>query len=269
MMKIIDLCKGSIFIEVIKKSVGIIIGGFILYIVVNNIVLDLLIKADVVSNEIFIAKLFEKYMTEYWFWLIVSYVLMYLWNKKQVLNKKGNYDNSYIIFYYLARLLGFNTINLINISIPNQFIIVAHSIFNHFDTDATYTIKTGEKLSTKFINEKSEKSKINLIISDTYKINLDMIPREKNDYYTLYITYSNKTEGSRIKNEDFGNFINGVLTKLNEFEPDVYIYATTNPYSSYSIANSCFKKGTRSYLGDIYIYQFNSEILKFEKHKKI
>ena len=195
--------------------------------------------------------------------LIVSIcILLYFRknNKECCMNEKNYYHNYWYAWYWFcSNILGIKKCNLIRVPIFLQFKLVSNKTFDEFIFDDNDFPKVeNERESETLIFNKDKKGKeINLILEDTYKLNVSQLPLEKKNLYTIKISRNFNNDVSRHFSLKFIDSISKAVVNLKDVER-VNIFATTNPKNTYYIANKVFLLGDRGNISHLYVYQQES-----------
>ena len=183
-------------------------------------------------------------------------------NAKRVLNRGNRYHDRTMLEYWLAsRVLGYGTCDLIRVPIPTQFKLLLNDTFDNYGvgSDDYYQTPEDDHAKCEMLVSKEVgdvvSDVVNLLIADTYPINIDQIPECVRTYDTLYIMRAGTTQAfvryyspelvKRVT-EAVRGLPNG--TKLN-------LFATTNPKNTQDIACKVFKLGSRSNISELNIYR--------------
>lgn len=187
-------------------------------------------------------------------------------NKNRVFMSGNLYGTNYYIFYKLAKILGFNKISLMRKPYYIMFKIVMN---NDFDELVNLNIEN-EQLSkevsikvdeTKFHNINNIRE-CNLIISDTYKINLEQLPVDKQDIDTIIIERIGH-EKLRVSSQELVNEVRKAVSKIINTGAKINLFMTTSTYNTYKIITECFMQADRDKM-DVEIFQQNTT----DKNKK-
>ena len=181
-------------------------------------------------------------------------------NKEITMNRKNIYHKySYLWYWFCAKILGIEKCSLILVPIYMQFKLVIKSIFNNFPLDERdYPVIDDEKdIKVTKLNWSSDSSEINMILEDTYQIDIKQIPDEKSNLPTIKIS---RNDGSSTVRHYSCKFINRVNDETRGLSNGVRVnvYATTNPMNTYNIAKRVFKIANRGNLAELYVYQQES-----------
>ena len=187
-------------------------------------------------------------------------------NKNRVFMSGNLYGTNYYIFYKLAKILGFNKISLMRKPYYIMFKIVMN---NDFDELVNLNIEN-EQLSkevsikvdeTKFHNINNIRE-CNLIISDTYKINLEQLPVDKQDIDTIIIERIGH-EKLRVSSQELVNEVRKAVSKIINTGAKINLFMTTSTYNTYKFITECFMQADRDKM-DVEIFQQNTT----DKNKK-
>lgn len=169
-------------------------------------------------------------------------------NKNRVFLAGNIYGTNYYIFYKLAKVLGFNKISLIRKPYYCMFKIIINDDFE----ELINLDKENEKLSSD-ISIRVDESKFhninnlrecNLIVSDTYKIQLEQLPIDKKDIDTIEIERIGHN-GVRISSQDLVNEVRKAVVKIVNTGANINLFLTTSTFNTYQIIRECFMQADR------------------------
>lgn len=199
-------------------------------------------------------------------WLIVSamiYGKMRKFNADLVMNKGNRYHCScYCWYWFCSHILGIKKCNLILVPIYLQFKLVINDVFEEYPFDEkrfptlsqdTVTVEELVPAATG-VND----SEINLVLEDTYPIEINQIPERKRNLFTIKISRNRPDNiGQRYYSTQFIETVQSIVRHL----PDsitVNIFATTNPVNTRYIAQNTFQLANRGNIECLYVYQQSS-----------
>lgn len=186
-------------------------------------------------------------------------------NKNRVFLAGNIYGTNYYIFYKLAKVLGFNKISLIRKPYYCMFKIIINDDFE----ELVNLDKENEKLSTD-ISIRVDESKFhninnlrecNLIVSDTYKIQLEQLPIDKKDIDTIEIERIGHS-GVRISSQELVNEVRKAVIKIVNTGANINLFLTTSTFNTYQIIRECFMQADRD---KIELEVFQQDISKRDK----
>lgn len=204
---------------------------------------------------------------------IIAIVILFKYIRKSnenyiFCNGNAYHDYSYLWFFFCSKILGYKKCNLVLIPIYTEFKLVTRGTFKEFHIpENSFPEKSTEIEVIKIVNKKEVGYECNLILEDTYPVEMDQIPNEKRDIYTLKIKHKNKNDKARIFSS---NFIETVCNTVRNL-PDgiiVNVYATTNPKHNYEIAKQAFSLGNRGNVKKLNVYQQEKDGKRIFKKKK-
>ena len=180
-------------------------------------------------------------------------------NKDFIMNSSNVYhDYPFFWYWFCARILGIKKCNLILVPIYMQFKLVIEDIFNEYPLDeADFPVikdevdSAVEKINTGMDMELSE---MNLILEDTYVIELRQIPFSKKNLPTIKISRNINNDHTRHFSPKFIQKISEEIRKLPQINR-INIYATTNPMNTLRIIRTTFKMADRGNVDHIFVYQ--------------
>ncbi|MCY1152100.1 MAG: hypothetical protein OWP43_06715 [Sphaerochaetaceae bacterium] len=196
-------------------------------------------------------------------------------NKDQILNKGDIYHkHSYFWFYICSKLLGFTNCNLVLVPIYMQFKLVIRDTFDKYPLDEIFFPESpNNDINVTIKNQnydldKKDLNEINLVLEDTYEIDLNQIPKDKQALKTIKISRNNKNHLRQYSDL----YVNKIITKVRELPNGTIlnIFATTNPKHTYQIVKRAFSLGNRGNISKIFVYQQEKDNERlFIKSKKI
>lgn len=188
--------------------------------------------------------------------LIVAIFIAKKVNKDKIFNHLRNVYHDYPYWWYwiCAKILGYNSCNLILVPIHMQYKLVLKSVFKIYES-GEYPKKEDDVIDIRETKGTSCNTLIvNLVIIDTYLIQNSQLPDVVKEFKTIYIQRYNG-DNNRYQSEKFVNEINNVVRKLSSFVKQVNIFSTTNPWHTCQIASNVFTTGDRSNIQRIVVYQ--------------
>lgn len=196
----------------------------------------------------------------------VIFIALRNFNKNRVFMSGNLYGTSYYIFYKLARVLGFNKISLIRKPYYIMFKILMNNDFEelvNLDIEneqlvSDISIKTDESNSHNINNLRE----CNLIISDTYKINIEQLPIDKQDIDTIAIERIGH-EKIRVSSQELVNEVRKAVIKIMNTGAKINLFMTTSTFNTYKIITECFMQADRDKM-EVEIFQQDTT----DKNKK-
>ena len=196
----------------------------------------------------------------------VIFIALRNFNKNRVFMSGNLYGTSYYIFYKLARVLGFNKISLIRKPYYIMFKILMN---NDFEELVNLDIENEQLVSD--ISIKTDESNFhninnlrecNLIISDTYKINIEQLPIDKQDIDTIAIERIGH-EKIRVSSQELVNEVRKAVIKIMNTGAKINLFMTTSTFNTYKIITECFMQADRDKM-EVEIFQQDTT----DKNKK-
>lgn len=213
-------------------------------------------------------------LNSYIFIMTILFFSMYLLirkirkiNNAYILNSNSEFRrlhiHSYFEYWIAYHLMGVRDCQLTLVPIPMQFKLILQGPFSNYlykegvqdtidDSKACVSIDRIGNL----LNDKD--CEINLVLSDTYPINLVEQCPQAIARKTLSISriHENFTRiHSRIFIESVLNEVRNLPTTITT----IHIYATLNPWNAYEIAKEVFKTGGRDSIECLYVYYQSQE----------
>lgn len=195
--------------------------------------------------------------------IVISVVLLFVTiyivrkiNKDKVFNHLRNvyHDYPYWWYWFCAKILGYNSCNLILVPIHMQYKLVLNSVFKIYEPGAYPRIEDDEIVIRETKGTSCNTSAVNLVFIDTYLIQRSQLSDVVKEFKTIYIQRYNG-DNNRYQSEKFVNEINNVVRKLPSSVEQVNIFSTTNPWHTYQIASNVFTTGDRNNIQRIVVYQ--------------
>lgn len=201
-----------------------------------------------------------KYIASFILILIVLFGIR-KYNAGLIMNRMRVYhDYSYSWYWFCAKVLGIKKCSLILVPIQMQFKLAIRGTFEEYplnDDDYPAVAEEPECSVTKDNIDQSN-SEINIILEDTYVIEVDKIPKSKRDLYTIWISRNDgKSNGRHFSQKFIETSINVVRSFKNI--STVNVFATTNPKNTLHIANRVFGLGERGNIKHLYVFQQKRE----------
>lgn len=196
----------------------------------------------------------------------VIFIALRNFNKNRVFMSGNLYGTSYYIFYKLAKVLGFNKISLIRKPYYIMFKILMN---NDFEELVNLDIENEQLVSD--ISIKTDESNFhninnlrecNLIISDTYKINIEQLPIDKQDIDTIAIERIGH-EKIRVSSQELVNEVRKAVIKIMNTGAKINLFMTTSTFNTYKIITECFMQADRDKM-EVEIFQQDTT----DKNKK-
>ena len=184
-------------------------------------------------------------------------------NSKKAINCNGNYYHEHGMLWYqfCSKVLGYRTCCLARVPIAVQFKLVLHDVFDEYTFGAIDPISEEESDSVAIDQlaakdgQQEQKARVNLLISDTYPINLELLPEECRSNETIVIRRTaNETSSTRRYSPKLVDAVTNLVRQL-PMGSEVSIFATTNPKNTYEIVEKAFKTGGRDNLNALYVYK--------------
>lgn len=202
-------------------------------------------------------------------------------NNEQLFNSNGNiyYEHWYITFWFASKILGYKKLQLAGIPIGMQFKLVLRGTFPeiiediwdmHYENIADVVLRADEetvevvKLNMDLLNESPN---VNLLICDTYQIDINQISNEFKYNPTIIVRSTVNKEQLRYLNKPFVNEIRKSV-QLIARDKNVYVFSTANPKNNLNIITSCFRFFDRFPIKNVYVVQYGKD-KKYRKAIKV
>ena len=178
-------------------------------------------------------------------------------NQGFVMNRKRVYhDYCYAWYWFCAKILGIKSCDLVLVPIHMQFKLVIRATFQEYPLDETdYPVV--EKESDSKVSETNQEEptrEINLVLEDTYAIEVRQIPKSKQGYRTIKISRNSGADNSRHFSQKYIEAIIKCVRGLKG-KVSVNVFATTNPMNTKHIAKRAFGLGERGNVEHLYVFQ--------------
>lgn len=196
------------------------------------------------------------------FFMIAS--MFHRMNEGRTLNRGNRYHEHTMIWYWLcSKVLGYGTCSLVRVPIATQFKLVLDDTFDKYDfgdiaeeADEDAEIETSPSPNTTGFPSSSDQIRwVNLLISDTYPIIIDLLPDDCCENSTVIVRrMANKESFARRYSPKLVDSVTNVVRSLPQGSC-VNVFATTNPKNTYEIINKVFKTGGRDNISALYVYK--------------
>ncbi len=178
------------------------------------------------------------------------------YNKDLLMNKNNAYhDYPFGWYWYCAKVLGINSCNLIGVPIHLQFKLIVRDVFKDYPLDERDfpSLESRDRCKVEQMNITAQLEEMNLILEDTYSLNVDQLPYKKRKLPLIKISRSGE-KYIRYYSQEFVNTVATEIRQLTRIQR-VNIFATTNPMNTKQIARAVFKMADRGNVDHIYVYQ--------------
>lgn len=186
-------------------------------------------------------------------------------NKEQSFNQGTLYHNyRYYTYFYASKILNYKSVNLVMISLPIQFKLLINQTFKEISCGDKLPIIENEKIEIIKKNAKRNPKKINLILSDTYKVDENTLPREVKKLPTIHIIRELSGDRVRRYSPKFLEEVRKITSTYGDKVTTINVFAYTNAHHNFRIAKDCFRTGGRTKLEKIVIFQPDRKTFKFK-----
>lgn len=177
-------------------------------------------------------------------------------NKDKEYAPTNIYGDYHVIIYYIAWLfVGYKKVNLKMKPIPLQFQLLSINKLECFD-DTEYSDKN-YKYKVNHIGKLGKDTKqINIIVSDTYPITDDKIPKTLIDNYTINLTREGE-KGIRVKSQELIELLIKEVQNTKQYCKTYNLFLSTPASTNMSIFNQVFHTERDKFI--LNIYQQDSE----------
>ncbi len=203
--------------------------------------------------------------------LVIFLFLLYLLrkrNSKKQFIPTDIYGKYHISIYYIAYyILGYKDIDLKLKPIPMQFKLLSHNRFNCLDT--TLYLEHNCKYKVDRLGKINSKTKIvNLIVSDTYELKEDKLPKDVLKYPIIRV-YRKDNYGIRMNSPELIKMIIKEVQGVKKYCKEFNLFLTTPATTNIRIYNDVFHTERDGFIINVY-QQDNDDDFKFkEKFIKI
>lgn len=176
-------------------------------------------------------------------------------NKGQIFNRGDVYKNYPYIWYWMcAKILGYLECNLILVPIFMQFKLVIHDTFDKYYC-GNLIGKDDETITVNYQHISNAMVDVNLLIADTYPLNINQLPKNNIENPTIIISRDNATDHNRYNSSSLVQAVVNEISNLPNTVKTVHVFATTNPQNTLNIVRNAFKLGERGSVDKIIVYQ--------------
>lgn len=184
------------------------------------------------------------------FWVILIIINRKLQKEFAPKNMYGNYP---FVFYYLALiLLGYKKVDLKMKPIPLQFKLLEANTFDYYDSSTW----SEEKFKYDVIYKRkinNHTKRINIVVSDTYDIDLSKLPNTENQNPTIVIKRKGKS-GIRTFSQELIDIIHSEVESSKKYCKEYHLFLSTPGKTNQEIFQQIFQTGNRDGF-TIYVYQ--------------
>lgn len=184
-----------------------------------------------------------------------------IFNAKRPFNKGNLYLD--IKYYHLkvARIMGYNNFSLARVPIDLHYKVILNETFKNIIAEEHDTKE--KSTESKTLNDKNESNEVNLVLSDTYKVELEQIPERNQSLPTVCIDSKNTKRGIRIYNPKFVEEVQKAVSEMPKKYKRVNVFSHTNTQHNKEIIEKGFLKGGRGEFQTIYVYRYDTSNEKF------
>ena len=175
-------------------------------------------------------------------------------NSNVALNSDTNtyHSHTWIEYLFCRRILAYRKCRLKLVPIPMQFKLICSGLFEEFIYDeGIHQAPANDKV--KITIHQYETSTVNIVISDTYKIEKNQIPNTIKLLTTYFIDRSSR-DHTRYDSEKLVKEVISTVRNLPQAVVKINVLATTNPCNTYKIAKEAFCTGGRDTIKNLYVF---------------
>ena len=190
--------------------------------------------------------------------MIVLYICIHRINSEKEFFNGDIYGDIPILFYYIAKFLGYKKISLIRKPYDIQFKVLRRDLFkiveDNIEEDGDVKIQV-DKVNFKYSNNLRE---CNLIIADTYPIEKEQIPENKRNLDSIWIKREKSKKATRVYSPQLINEVSESVALIQKTGAKINLYLTTNTKNTEHIVKDVFMKGDRSsYNIEVFLQESN------------
>ncbi len=190
--------------------------------------------------------------------MIVLYIFIYRINSNKEFFNGDIYGDIPILFYYIAKFLGYKKLSLIRKPYNIQFKVLRKDLFeiveDNIEEDGDVNIQV-DKTNFKYSNNLRE---CNLIIADTYPIERDQIPENKRNLDSIWIKRDKSKKATRVYSPQLINEVSENVALIQKAGAKINLFLTTNTKNTERIVKDVFMKGDRSsYKIEVFLQESN------------
>ena len=178
--------------------------------------------------------------------MIILYIFIYKINSGKEFFNGDIYGDIPILFYYIAKLLGYRKLSLIRKPYNIQFKVLRRDLFeiveDNIEEDGDVNIQV-DKSNFKYSNNLRE---CNLIIADTYPIEKNQIPENKIELDSIWIKREKSKKATRVYSPQLINDVSENVALIQKTGAKINLFLTTNTKNTERIVKDVFMKGDRS-----------------------
>lgn len=203
---------------------------------------------------------------------ILLFIIILFWYRYS--NKDKEYaptdiygDYNFIIYYIAWLVVGYKKVNLKMKPIPLQFQLLNNNRLECFD-NTEYLDKNFKYKVTHKGTLDNDTTQINIILSDTYPITIDKIPKKLRENYTINISRVGE-KGIRIKSQELIELLIKEVQKTKQYCKTYNLFLTTLASTNISIYNQVFHTERDKFTLNIYQQDSENDFVFKEKAIKI
>ncbi len=172
--------------------------------------------------------------------MIVLYIFIYRINSNKEFFNGDIYGDIPILFYYIAKFLGYKKLSLIRKPYNIQFKVLRKDLFeiveDNIEEDGDVNIQV-DKTNFKYSNNLRE---CNLIIADTYPIERDQIPENKRNLDSIWIKRDKSKKATRVYSPQLVNEVSENVALIQKAGAKINLFLTTNTKKYRENCKRCF-----------------------------
>lgn len=185
-------------------------------------------------------------------------------NENKRVNSGNHYHvHSYVYYWICSHILGFKQCSLILVPIYMQIKLIINEVFPDFYYGEDSFYKEEQENDTlikvtEYNSNNVDTELVNIIVSDTYPIELKSVPQLYASNYTIHIERTdNQNSKARVYSPALIEVLNNQICKLRG-ERKINLFATLNPKNLYYISNNTFKKADRTNIVHLSVFTQNA-----------
>lgn len=199
---------------------------------------------------------------------IAIYFIIYTRINKEKEFLNGNiYGDVDMFFYHLANILGYK-ISLVRKPYDIQFRLLIKDSFKIIHEEIIKDEEVNVSVDASNFNYSNNLRECNLVISDTYPININQLPNSKINLDTIIIKREKSQKDIRVYSPKLVQAVSDSVEMIQKSGARINLYLTTNTKNTEKIVKSVFMKANRSKY-DVYLFLQSAEENRRFKEKGI
>ncbi len=202
--------------------------------------------------------------------IIFIYIGIIKFNKEREFFNGDIYGNIPMVFYYIAKFLGYSKVSLIRKPYDIQFKLLRKDLFELVADDISEDKNVNVEVNTTKFNYSKNLRECNLIIEDTYPIKDEQIPENKRELDTIRITKEKTSESIRVYSPKLVAKVSEQVELIQSTGAKINLFLTTNTKHTERIIKDVFMKAERNkYNLEVFLQEANGSWNFRRKGKKV